>query len=144
MRYGLGLEKARRSICDRRILDLTEQLATLRGRCNDEIRAERAHSARIELWVHAMLSSFAFFRAEIRHREYLLSVQQDIDRTARQRLEHELWRQATATQVLGLDVDALVLFFAQRMTDLAGAHRTFNDALRETILLIRIDHIARR
>lgn len=131
MRYGLGLETARRKVCDRHILKLAADMAQLRGRCNDEIRAERAHSARIELWVHAMRSAFDSFRSEIAHRETLLNMQQTLDSEAQRSLKYELWRQATAVQLLGLDVDTLVLYFAQRMAALAGAHRTFNDALRE-------------
>lgn len=130
MRYCLGLETARRRISDKKVLSLTEQLATLRGRCNDEIRAERAHSARIELWVYAMLSSFAYLKDEIAHRERLLNMQENLDKKAQRRFKHELWRQATAAQTLGLDVDALILYFAQRMASLSGAHCTFNNALR--------------
>lgn len=131
MRYCLGLETARRKICDKKVISLTEQLATLKGRCNDEIRAERAHSARIELWVYAMLSSFAYLKTEIAHREQLLNMQEIVDREAQRQFKHELWRQATAAQTLGLDVNALTLYFAQRLASLAGAHRTFNNALRK-------------
>lgn len=132
MRYNLGLETAKRKVCDRKIISLTEQLATLRGRCNDEIRAERAHSARVELWVHAMLSSFAYFKAEIAHRERLLDMQQELDKKEQRQLKYKLWCQETAAQTLGLDADALVLYFAQRMAALAGAHHTFNNILRES------------
>ena len=59
LRHSLGVEEARRRVRDLAILKMTKLLAELRARSRDEIYYERAHSARLELWVHTMLASFS-------------------------------------------------------------------------------------
>lgn len=130
LRHDLGVEEARRKVCDLKILKMTQSLAELRARSRDEIYYERAHSARLELWVHTMLASFSRAKTALMHREALLDQQKKLDMRAQRALRLDVWRHTTAAHTLGLDISALFLFFAQRVATLSGAHQTFNDALR--------------
>ena len=123
LRHRLGLAHAQQKVQELKILKLTKTIALLRACSRDEIYYERAHSARLKLWVHTMVAGF-------RHRETLLHRQKALDLEARRSLRHEIWRQQNATQALGLDTSALFLFFAQRVAVMSGAHKSYNDALR--------------
>ena len=130
LQYSLSCERSEREILDKKVQLQMDQLAQLRCRVRDELRAERAHSARVELWVHGMLAGFGEARRQVAHREMLLDHQQVLDKTAQKMLKKNLWHQTQAAHLIGLDVDALMLFFAQRLAALAGAHASFNDRLR--------------
>ena len=109
---------------------MAKVLAELRACSRDEIYYERAHSARLELWVHTMLASFSQSRSALMHREALLDQQKTLDMRAQRALRIDVWRQTTAAHTLGLDTSALFLFFAQRIATMSGAHQTYNNALR--------------
>lgn len=130
LRHNLSLEEAQRRVRDLTILKMTKVLAELRACSRDEIYYERAHSARLELWVHTMLASFSRARAALMHREALLDQQKTLDMRAQRALRLDVWRQTTAAHTLGLDTSALFLFFAQRIATMSGAHKTYNNALR--------------
>jgi hypothetical protein len=130
LRHRLGLAHAQQKVQELKILKLTKTIALLRACSRDEIYYERAHSARLKLWVHTMVAGFVRIKSMLRHRETLLHRQKALDLEARRSLRHEIWRQQNATQALGLDTSALFLFFAQRVAVMSGAHKSYNDALR--------------
>ena len=75
LRYELGLETARRELAEAEVARLTEARATERDALRAELRMERAHSARCELWVGAMRTDARHYLAQIKQREWLLARQ---------------------------------------------------------------------
>ena len=115
---------------DANLYKMTEMVAELRARSRDEVFYERAHSARLQLWLHTIRAGMIRVRRVIIHREGLLHHQKTLDRKAQRTLRHHLWEQKVAVHVLALDTSALFLFFAQRVATMSGAHKSYNDALR--------------
>ena len=66
LRYELGLETARRELAEAEVARLTEARATERDALRAELRMERAHSARCELWVGAMRTDARHYLAQIK------------------------------------------------------------------------------
>ena len=95
-----------------------------------QLRSERNHTARLELWIAAMHDDVRYYLKEIKLREDRLLEQRKQSEAAQLALKYERWKQTTAIYALGTDVDALFLFFMQRIVNLAGSGRVYNDALR--------------
>ena len=72
-----------------------------------------------------------YYLKEIKLREDRLLDKQKESEAAKLALKYERWKQTTAIYSLGTDVDALFLFFLQRIVNLAGSGRKYNDALRD-------------
>jgi len=78
-----------------------------------------------------MLASLLGVKSALSHREVLLDQQKTIDMRAQHALRLDVWRQKSAAHTLGMDVSALFLYFAQRVANISGAHKSYNDALRD-------------
>ncbi|CAN0449105.1 unnamed protein product, partial [Pylaiella littoralis] len=130
LRHDLAEERATRENAEERLAVQTGRAKVSGEKLRSELRAERMHSLRLELWIAAP-------HDEIR---CLIKTQEEMRRLyALERVEHErrvreerhkVWRQHTAVRLLCTSVDSLFLFFAQRLANLAGSRRTHNDALR--------------
>ncbi|GMI08806.1 hypothetical protein TrVE_jg6426 [Triparma verrucosa] len=96
-----------------------------------QLRSERNHTARLELWIASMHDDVKYYLKEIKLREDRLLSKQKESEAAKLALKYERWKQTTAIYALGTDVDALFLFFLQRVVNLAGSGKKYNDALRE-------------
>ncbi|GMI11415.1 hypothetical protein TrLO_g5165 [Triparma laevis f. longispina] len=96
-----------------------------------QLRSERNHTARLELWIASMHDDVKYYLKEIKLREDRLLSKQKESEEAKLALKYERWKQTTAIYALGTDVDALFLFFLQRIVNLAGSGKKYNDALRE-------------
>ena len=129
-RYDLSVETAKRLIGDaerkRIIFAWRKQSGALRA----ELVGERMHCARMELWVGAMRKDVTNYTKEIWLREKMLELQKLTNDGETRRLKQSLWKNATGLSQLSTDVDALFLFFAQRVANLAGSRRHYNEALR--------------
>ena len=90
LRHRLGLAHAQQKVQELKILKLTKTIALLRACSRDEIYYERAHSARLKLWVHTMVAGFVRIKSMLRHRETLLHRQKALDLEARRSLRHEI------------------------------------------------------
>ena len=95
-----------------------------------QLRSERNHTARLELWIAAMHDDVKYYLKEIKLRENRLAEQRQQSEAAQLALKYERWKQTTAIYALGTDVDTLFLFFLQRVVNLAGSGKFYNDALR--------------
>ena len=79
LRHRLGLAQAQQKVQELKILKMTKKIALLRASSRDEIYYERAHSARLKLWVHTMVAGFLRIRSMLSHREALLHRQKALD-----------------------------------------------------------------
>eukprot|EP00520_Triparma_pacifica_P008736 CAMPEP_0118651064 /NCGR_PEP_ID=MMETSP0785-20121206/10589_1 /TAXON_ID=91992 /ORGANISM="Bolidomonas pacifica, Strain CCMP 1866" /LENGTH=2593 /DNA_ID=CAMNT_0006543497 /DNA_START=44 /DNA_END=7822 /DNA_ORIENTATION=+ len=95
-----------------------------------QLRSERNHTARLELWIAAMHDDVKYYLKEIKLRENRLTEQRKESEAAQLALKYERWMQTTAMYALGTDVDTLFLFFMQRIVNLAGSGKFYNDSLR--------------
>lgn len=119
-----------------------------------QLRGERNHTARLELWIAAMHDDVKYYLKEIKLRDDRLNEQKKQSEAAQlalkcvyiapasapapfhltirssRSLRYERWKQSTAVYCLCCDVDALFLFFVQRIVNLSGSSQHYNDALR--------------
>ncbi|KAJ1451458.1 hypothetical protein M885DRAFT_499598 [Pelagophyceae sp. CCMP2097] len=114
LRFGLSLETAKREVGDATNLALQERVARVKSACRLELGVERGHSARLELWVHALVRGSARVAIEVKHMETLLQRQRQLDLSEQNRLNKAVWRERVAAHTLGLDAGQLCFFFASR------------------------------
>ncbi|CAN0120353.1 unnamed protein product [Scytosiphon promiscuus] len=130
LRHDLAQERAMRETAERRLAVVKGNAEVLSEKLRSELRAERMHSRRLELWIAALHDDI---RCHIKDREELkrLHALEKFEHEQKLRAErHKVWRHRTSIRLLGTSVDNLFLFFAQRLANLAGSRRTHNDALR--------------
>ncbi|CAM9386389.1 unnamed protein product, partial [Ectocarpus sp. 8 AP-2014] len=130
LRHDLAQERAKREAEEDRLAIVTDRARVLSEKLRTELRAERMHSLRLELWIAALHDEIRFHiktQEEMRRLQALERIEHE-----RQKREerHKVWRHRTAIRLLCTSVDSLFLFFAQRLANLAGSRRTHNDALR--------------
>ena len=129
-RYDLSVETAKRQIGDDERKQIVFQWRTEGDILRAELLSERMHTARLELWVAAMRKDVSNYTKEIWLRERMLEYQKITTDAEMRELKYKLWRHSTGLNKVGTDVNALFLFFAQRIANLAGARRHYNEALR--------------
>jgi len=130
LRYDLGGYQVREEVNRKALSDIKEIWRKEVDSLKVQLRSERNHTARLELWIAAMHDDVKFYLKEIKLREQWLTEQRKQSEAAKLELKYEKWKQTTAIYSLGTDVDALFLFFCQRLVNLAGSRRHYNDALR--------------
>jgi hypothetical protein len=129
-RYDLSVETAKRQIGDAERKQIVFQWRSEGDILRAELISERMHTARLELWIAAMRKDVNNYTKEIWLRERMLEYQKITTDAEMRELKYTLWRNSTGLNKVGTDADALFLFFAQRIANLAGARRHYNEALR--------------
>ena len=130
-RYDLSCETAKRLISDAERKRITFAWRKESDALRAELMSERMHSARCELWVGAMRKDVTNFTKEIWLRDRMLELQKESNDRELRALKYNAWRHATGLHLVSTDVSALFLFFAQRVANLAGSRRHYNEALRD-------------
>jgi len=130
-RYDLSCETAKRLISDAERKRITFAWRRESDALRAELMSERMHSARCELWVGAMRKDVTNFTKEIWLRDRMLELQKESNNRELRALKYNAWRHATGLHLVSTDVGALFLFFAQRVANLAGSRRHYNEALRD-------------
>ena len=90
----------------------------------------KLRSDRLEFMLELMRNQRKWYLSLIKEKENLLQQQKNSQRKAVVAMQQKLKTQTLAVLSLGLDVDALFLFFVQRLANLAGARNEYNERLR--------------
>ncbi|CAM9647190.1 unnamed protein product, partial [Ectocarpus sp. 12 AP-2014] len=130
LRHDLAQERAKREAAEDRLAIVTNRARVLSEKLRTELRAERMHSLRLELWIAALHDEIRFHIKTQEEMRRLQALERIEHKRQKREQRHKVWRHRTAIRLLCTSVDTLFLFFAQRLANLAGSRRTHNDALR--------------
>ncbi|CAM9262946.1 unnamed protein product, partial [Ectocarpus fasciculatus] len=130
LRHDLAQERAQREAAEDRLAIVTDRARVLSEKLRTELRAERMHSLRLELWIAALHDEIRFHIKTQEEMRRLLALERIEHERQKREERHKVWRHRTSIRLLCTSVDSLFLFFAQRLANLAGSRRTHNDALR--------------
>ena len=97
----------------------------------EQMKTEQNHSARLELMIASLQEAIKYEKEKMsQYNEKYLRQQKEYEMKLSKHKNDE-WRQILAVQELGTNVDAMFLFFLQRLSNLAGASTEYNNKLRE-------------
>jgi len=130
LRHEMRREVVRRSVLQDDYNRLMDRYKNETVALKEELRMERAHSNRVRLWIAGMHSDVRHYLYEIRKREEQQRQIAEADEIEKRRLRFTNWQNQAALYILFTDVDNLFLFFAQRLANLAGARKMYNERLR--------------
>jgi hypothetical protein len=140
-RRGQWVETLRTELVQTRqeLAGLKVSYFNLQKRRSDEVQTLRAaivteqqKSDRMYLWVEAMKAEIYEYEALLQERNRQMEEMKEQFMVRARRLKWETWRHQVAAQHLHTNADALFLFFAQGLANLAGTSRGNNDVLRRT------------
>ncbi|CAN0152673.1 unnamed protein product, partial [Laminaria digitata] len=130
LKHDLAAERAKREVADERLAIVIDDAKAVSEKLRTELRAERMHSVRLELWIAALHDEIRLQKAAQEELKRLQAIERkEHERKVREE-RHVVWRHRTAVRLLCTSVDSLFLFFTQRLANLAGSRRSHNDALR--------------
>jgi len=92
---------------------------------------EQEHTRRLELWIAALIDEMKGFGKIIKEKEDIIFKLRNQKKEDDIKTKYILWCKAMALQRLTTDPDALFLFFIQRIANMAGARKGYNDQLQQ-------------